>query len=252
MEKNMFNNAIIKKISYTKWFKTMDYYPKTISEFKLLLVYIDSLNLFNHYDLSTLANMDQMALDSIYLILRISNNIFNKFSDSCIKDVFINDIDKIFQTSDTDEFLSIQDQFYQDIYYFISNYVKTIKVNFDEIHLSTHLESFFTTLFNNNFYHPLFKNLQEKKSKIVLLSQKATNFIKYINTNLIGIYNNMKLLSNMIFYQNNYNLSYLENIVDLNEILQETEELKIYYEEKNNLVLENQNNLLAKNITINA
>lgn len=251
MGKNMFDDTVIKNIDHTKWFKKMEHYPKTITDFKLLLVYIDSFNLLNQYDLSTIIDMDHKALDSIYLILRVSNSIFNKFCDSCIKEIFMDNIKEIFQVFDTNDFLSAQDQFYQDMYYFISNCIKNNNINLDEIHINTQLKNFFNDLFNNIFYHSLFKNLQFRESKIAFLSGKSTDFIKYANINLLGVYKNMKLLCDMIFYQNNYNLSYLESIVDLNEISQENEELRIFYEEQSNLIFYDHNKLLKETIAIN-
>lgn len=86
----------IKNIEKSEWFKTMDNYPKTITQIKTLIELTDKIGIFEMFDLKKISNMDHNRLNAIYAILRIMNKVYNGYVDYVVKKIFINQIKDLF------------------------------------------------------------------------------------------------------------------------------------------------------------
>ena len=85
---------------------------------------MDKMGIFEGYDLSLVATMDETRLDILYTIIRMINTIFNKYLTYVLKKIFRKNLEEIFQCLDIVYYDLFFEQMIQDIDYFVCTFVK--------------------------------------------------------------------------------------------------------------------------------
>ncbi|BCS83185.1 putative ORFan, which is homologous to Tupanvirus soda lake [Cotonvirus japonicus] len=239
----MIEDKII-NISNSQWFKSMDSYPVSMDEMRLLISIMDKTSLFKKYDLSKIKFMSINKLNVLCAILRINNKMINGYINYVVNNIFI---DKLKYLSKEKIFI---DQLTQDI----DNYVReTIKDNFN---MDTNLINTFGLFLNATFKKPFYKNFIDKKIeennsnnnfeiKFEISNDINNNIINefttYTRTNIIEPYETITLFLNCVFdddYEDeliNEIMTSLSKYINLNSIFKENcLEIEIYNEQKLN------------------
>ena len=239
------DNTKIKYIEQASWLKTMDHYPKTIGQIKLLVSIFDKIGLFNKFNLSEIGTMESKRLNILYAVLRIMNKVFNKYLDEIIKN-FYNDIyKKMFGNMIThqNDYDLIIDQLLQDTDHFVCTLIRShypdltsalVKNKFVEHLKCTFQKSFYKNLFKKyNITYSIFDKYQN------LFSEMSNEMVKITFNSLNQTYKSMKLFLDKIFspecsYQTIINImNLIESKVNLEELFNyNTPEVDIYSEQK--------------------
>jgi hypothetical protein len=202
--KGISDDICIKNISRSKWFKTLDYYPKTIGHFKILASILDRIGILNNFDITEICNMEESKLDIIYAILRIENKIFNTYIDHVVKKIYIIHMKKIFVCDDFQHYDMFIDQLVQDIDYFVSSIIYCCN-KMDEVDVKNRFINYLDLTFSNDFYNSIIRKLPysidndfyEKHDKI--FTHMSKKFVKYTYITLIKTRQKMETLLRKIF-----------------------------------------------------
>jgi len=241
------DNTKIRYIEQASWFKTMEHYPKTIGHAKLLVSILDKVGIFNEFNLSVIGMMESKRLNILYAVLRIMNNVFNKYLDKVVK-IFFGDIFKqMFEhvMTDTDDYELLLDQLMQDVDHFvclmIKSYYPLLSASIIKIKFVEHLK----VSFQKSFYENLFKKygitetLYDKHNE--LFTQMSNEFVKITSDSLDQTHKSMKLFADRIFsldcsYQTIVNImNLIESRIDTEKLFYENSmEIDIYSEQKLN------------------
>jgi hypothetical protein len=198
----------IKYIENTTWLKTLDLYPKTTDDMKLLVSVVDRMGIFRKYDIISVSDMDASRLDILYAILRITNKKYNRVLEYVVNNIFCSNLKKILlKQTNLNTYELMVDQLMQDIDFFVCS---TIKTNFPEILKQSVVKSNFIKYLRNTFNNNTFyKDLFGKKSFITNDKFYDSNdkffdfvikqFISYITKNLTYLYRTMEKYIEKIF-----------------------------------------------------
>lgn len=238
----------IKNIEKTIWFRTINYYPKTMDDIKLLFMIVDKINIFHEYDLSMISEMNEKSLDIIYAILRITNKIFTKYSEHVVKKIFVNKFKKLLieKYNVTKNLSFLMDQMIQDFEHFVSIIVKKYRI-FTQDTIKYELTKYIKNTFSNRFYKNCIKKLSSNietdfyLKHDLIIDQITKDFISYTEENITSIYITMRFLLDNIFSNHN-NVDQMDEIkntlnkyINLDELFMENcMELDIYGDEKFN------------------
>lgn len=262
LENNM-DDKKIKYIDQALWFITMEHYPKTIGQMKLLVSIVDKIGIFDNFDLIQTSEMDAKKLNIIYAILRIMNKIFNKYLDHVVKKIFRTNFKQIFKqnNSKTNHYNLFLEQLTQDMDHFVCFIIKNEYPNMDKNTIKLKLVEYLKSTFQKNFYENIMKKISCKINNSFytkhdqILSNTVDQFITYMKQNLDEIYGTMIIFLEKVFnknckYQTLFDISVsLERHINLKNLFFENcMEIDIYSEQKLDDELENSDSPLNQNI----
>lgn len=237
----------IKYIEQAVWFKTMEHYPKTIGQMKLLISITDKIGIFDKFDLVMTSEMESKKLNILYVVLRITNKAFNKYLNYAIKKLFRKEFKQILAQHfpNTYYFNLFSDQFIQDLDHFVCSVIKTNYPGMDQTTIKEKLCEYLKSTFQKTFY----ENIMNKISYHIgnefyvehddFLEKLIANFIKYTNDTLGETYEMMFMFLEKIFSPNcsyqtiNKIINSLEKYIDIKHLFKENcMEIDIYSEQK--------------------
>lgn len=224
----------IKNINKTNWFKTMDYYPKTIEQIKLLISIVDKISIFESFDLDKIIEMESDKLDILYAVIRIMNKVFNRYLDFAVKKIFRNGLKQLFSCTDLTYYDLFFDQLTQDIDNFVCVTIKQHYPIMNALDIKNNFIKYLESIFSKNFYQKLIKKLSYDvdnnfyKKHNDLFKKMTQEFISHTNDTLHETYETMKIFLDKIF---NPQCS-VETINEIISTLKNNMDLKILFEEK--------------------
>lgn len=191
----------IKNINRAKWLKTMNYYPKTVEHFKLLISIVDRTKIFDKFDIDRIATMDGSKINIIYAILRLMNKVYGGYLDYVVKKIFRDGLKELFGCTNKIIYYDMfMDQLTQDIDYFVCSTIKKQYSVMDKNIIKSDFIQFLSTTFNKRFYNNLIDiNNEFYKKNDILFSCLVQQFIKYTNTVLAETYDTMEIFLEQIF-----------------------------------------------------
>jgi hypothetical protein len=248
------DNEVIKCIENANWFKTLNHYPKTVGQMRLLISIFDKINIFRDFDISLTSTMSEKKLNILYAILRITNKMYVKYSahvvTKIINDKFKRTLVNLAPRSNTEHLGEVLpdlffDQLTQDMDYFVNTIIRT---HYPNIHTKTvkfKLIEHTKELFKKPFYEGILSKLpNDITNQFFLKNDKlftdiVKEFITYTKLTLETTYNSMKLFATNIFNEtevphtiNDINKSLIKHI-DLRQLFSETcIESEVYSEYK--------------------
>lgn len=252
MEKSMEHEkdiyAKLVHIDSAYWLKTMEHYPETVEEFKLLISIFDKTEIFKKFDLDQIINMNGDKLNILYATLRILNKMFNKYLDHVVKKIFKIRLEEIFICNHLTYYDLFFDQIVQDIDSFICSQIYLLWDDFPsdipkcKIILEK-LIDYLTRTFQKDFYQDIGKKLEYQldhdylNKNMEILSTIVEDYIVYTKETLAETYLIMSLFLEKIFGQHcdeniiKEIISALDKHFNLDELLNEQcTEIQIYYE----------------------
>lgn len=244
----IFDDKKILGIKQADWFKTMEHYPKTVGQMKLLVSIIDKIGIMTNFDLSETVIMDANKLNILYAVLRIMNKVFNGYLDFVVKKIFCDGLKEIFVCSHLTCYDLFFDQLTQDIDHFVCLTIcknNTAVVSMDTNETKNKFTDYLRSTFGKTFYQKMMKKLMYHVDDNFYLDNEklfetmVDEFIKYTNETLTETYETMKLFLEKIFSKNCTNectfeiINALKKHIDLENLFGENcMELDIYVEQK--------------------
>lgn len=230
-------------INEAHWLKTMEYYPETLDEFKLLVTIFDKTGIFRNYDLTRIVSMDGNRLNILYAILRILNKIFNKYLDYVVKKIFKNRLEGIFICTDLTHYDLFIDQLIQDMDSFVCSQICLPSDIFHDTVVLGKLVEYLEKIFQKDFYQDICRKLKYQLNKDFLdknnelLAVMVEDYIIYTKETLVESYLIMDHFLEKIFSQDCDDriiiemIAALEKHINLSELFREDcTELQIFYE----------------------
>lgn len=218
----------IRNIKFTQWFARLQCYPETTEKMLLFVSIIDKLNLIDDNIVDEMAIMDAIKLDIIYIVLRITNVIFNDYLQYVLEHIFCQNFIKIFKSYYSDIFV---DQLWQDLDYFICNYInfEELDANIIQSELREYLRN---TLTKSGITIDTAFFIQHDE----LFKQTIDTFIVYTREIFNSIRETMQLIINTAYITKEYDELFeikilFERNFDIEELLNsECMEINIYHE----------------------
>jgi len=202
---NPSNNILIKHIEQANWFRSMDHYPKTVDHLKLLISIVDRIGVFNNFELAKTSDMNKQSLNIMYAILRITNKVFNKYSDYVVKKIFVDQLKQLFKPTPSDTYDFFMDQLIQDIDYFVSLIIKSHYPKLDINYISGKFITYLQTTFKNSFYMQIVKKLNYDIDDVFyikydqLIKKIIKDFVRHTISTLHDTYDTMIIFLGKIF-----------------------------------------------------
>lgn len=232
----------IKNIKKAIWLTSMNHYPTTLDDMKLLISLVDKMNILRNCDLDYISEMTYQGLNIMYAILRITNKIYTKHSDHIVEKILVGSFRKLISEIDNEVLV---DQMIQDFNYFVTLMVRKHYPNMQARSLTEELIMYLKNTFRSPFYKThlssAYSTNEFYSQNRVFFDKLAIKLIKYLDFYLKPTYLNMKVLIDTIFDENVINTRLdqieknLEKYIDLEKLFQEDcTELDIYCEEKCN------------------
>lgn len=222
----------LENIEFTNWFKTLEMYPKTVSEFSLLVKMVDRIGIFHDHDVTPIRCMDAEKLDIIYVVLKITNKIFNNYLSHVVENVFVYNLCEIFKCSDLIYHEMFIEQLTQDVDDFVCTSIQNYfqKSNSPEIieeTLISHLKQIFSQPFYLNIFDKLGYNCDSHfyEENRAVITEIINEYLDYTNTELTETYTTMKYFIDMVFDSDSDPskiqeiIATLENLIDVHELL---------------------------------
>lgn len=237
----------IKNMGQTTWFRSTQCYPTTITQLKLMISIVDKFHIFDNFCLDSVIDMSSTKLDILYAVLRITNKLFNGYSDYVVNKIFCDRLREIFVCTKLSHYDMFFDQLSQDIDYFVCNGIK-----FRNLHMPIVKNAFIKYLdkiFNKPFYLSTMRKLSYRvdidfyKKHNIMLESIIIEYIHYTESILSETYDTMKLFLEIIFSDCSADSvasihECLEKHIDLADLINEyCMELDIYVEQ--NIYLDN-------------
>lgn len=235
----------LQHIDEAYWLKTMEHYPETVEQLKLLVTIMDKMGIFEKFDLCQTSQMDGDKLNVLYAILRIMNKAFNKYLDHTVRKIFKNHLETIFVCTHLGYYDIFFDQLVQDIDNFVCYILHPPHNSLSEIVIFNKLVKYLEQLFKKKFYQDITKKLGYRLDKSFfaknneILQSIIEDFLAYTNETLMEIYQIMIMFLEKIFSKECQNetvqeiINTLEKYIDLAGLFrEECMEIEIYCEQK--------------------
>lgn len=244
------NDLSVKYIEHATWFKTLEHYPKTVSDISLMISIVDKMGIFATFDIQKIADMDNIALDIIYTILRITNKIYTKYIDHCVKKILVPELLKIIIQQNYNLPSSQKQIFIDQLVQDMDHFVSIIITSCFPIMVQSIIKNKFIEHLKTTFQRDFYKNISKKwnidiGSNFYLYNDTTINrivndYIDYSNKILNEPYNTMKNFLQILFDKNNGNeklkkliMASFEKNINLSSLFHENcLEIDIYSEQK--------------------
>lgn len=244
-ESDEIDDLQLKNIKQADWFKTMEHYPKTVGQMKLLVSIVDKIGIFDNFDLVKTSEMNSNELNIIYAILRIMNKLFNIYLDYVVKNIFMDSLKDIFICSHLTYYDLFFDQLTQDTYHFVCSMIKLQYPDMNENIIKNKFNDYLKMTFQKTFYKNIIKKLEYTiddifyKENEKLFISIINDFISYTSDTLSETYETMKIFLKKLFDTNcseeitNEIINALKKHINLKNLFQEScMEIDIYCEQK--------------------
>lgn len=243
----------IKNIKNSNWLMTLSYPPKSIDDIVLLTSIVDKIGIFKNYDLSKTNKMSGDQLNIFYIILRITNKIFNRYLDYIVKKIFIIGLKKIFNSIIIISCDLFFDQLTQDLYHFFNLMINKCYPKINKKHITIKFHNFLILLLEKPFYKEVVGQIGENNVNFIhdhklIFNEMIDELIEYTKNNLDETYESMNFFCSKIFENNcsqetTNNITHaLKNHININNLLdEECMEIDVYNEQKLDDIINNQN-----------
>lgn len=203
MEK--YADSLLQHVKSTSLLKTVNHYPVTVEQLKLMVSILDRTNLCEDLDLKKTAQMNEHQLDTFYVILRIMNKMFSIYAEYSVKNILFKKLIKCIPTDhiEPNKYTELSDQLLQDLDYFVCNIANTCST--DSTRIQKQLSVFIKRTLKQDFY----RNILTKSSiKEVIpfydlnddaIEHISKKFVEYTKTNIMETHMTMKFFLSNIF-----------------------------------------------------